>query len=442
MGQKALSFAWPVLAVLLAAGGWWLIRAPEAETPATYRAQMAARGATAPVADIAAAAQGSVYLVTIELPSGRRSPVGTAFVVARRDGTKVLATSALVADLFRRDLQANPDFNGGRMMAAQPKPPDYPALRVTGVEVHPAWDALGEAAPYWSAYGVALLLVDDPARLGPPLALARRTVLETLKAGDPVVLVGYVARDLPLGDLTRPVPSAEAGIVTALTGFDRTRGPDAANLLIQSSLEAADGAAGSPMLNAAGEVVGLFNDGDPSGLLYGQVRPRPADLLVSTGARGDLVAALLDGTAASDLPGIVAAWSTAGLDRRAAAPAPDQLVQLKARAGPDADIVMVAEREGALVAADPLFPGARAAWFDLDLPGPGLYLALARSETGARVGAVLQGPDGAIIEVGTVGALVSSCMVRSEGPASLRLGVVGDGGRVRVQLYRAARPGG
>ena len=435
MGQRALSFAWPVLAVLVAAGGWWLLREPEAAAPVTYRAQMAARGAAAPIADIARAVRDSVYLVTVELPSGQRSPVGTAFVVTRRDGTRVLATSARVADLYRRDLATNPDFNGGRMMAAQPKPPDYPAVRVVAAEVHPAWDALGEAADARSAYDVALLQVDDPAQLGPPLMLARRSALETLKAGDPLVLVGYLARDLALGDLTRPVPGAEGGIVTAMTGFDLMRGPDAVNQLIQSSLEPADGAAGSPLLNAGGEVVGLFREGDPAGLLYGQTAQR-WDAPVSFGARADLLGALLNGTAASDLPGITAGWSEA---------VPDQLAQLKARAGPDAEIVMVADQSGPLAAADPLFPGNPVAWFTVSLPGPGLYLALAQASEGVLVTSVLKDAEGAIIEVGTMGPALSTSMVRSEVATTLQLGVIGPGGAggdtVHVQLYRAARPG-
>ena len=134
-----------------------------------------------------------------------------------------------------------------------------------------------------------------------------------------------------------------------------------------------------------------------------------------------------------------------GLDRRDGAPEPDQLAQLKARAGPDAEIVMVAEQSGPLGAADPLFPGGHVAWFTLTLPGPGLYLAVARAPDGVVIGSVLQDAGGAIIEVGTMDGARSSCMVRSEIPAALRLGAVGFGGEggetVQIPLYRAARRG-
>lgn len=444
-----MTFAWPwrlsvVLALAAFAAVVWSTTAPQPAAPVTYRDQMRARGAAAPAAEIAAAVRDSLYLLTIELPSGRRVPVGTAFVMRRADGSKVLATTARVADLFRRDLQSDPDLNGGRMMAAQPLPPDYQAVRITGAEVHPAWDALGAAAAYWPAFDIALLSVDVAERLGPPLETARRSALAELKAGDALVLAGYLDDALPDSDLTRPAPRTEVGVVTAMTGADRMRGGDSAAQVIQTSLPAADGAAGSPLLSADGAVVGVFVGGDPAGLLHGTA-PGAAriDALVTLAMRADLLRDLLDGTAEADVPAIVAAWAASGLDRMADAPPPDPLDQLRARAGPGASVAPVFAASGFAGVGDPLFPGARVAGFAIDLPGPGLYLAVARSLEGKAVVAVLRDADGRIADVGTAGGPVSTCLVRSAERARVTLMAVmpgGAAGQVQVQITRAAPP--
>ncbi len=267
-------------------------------------------------AAILARARPSVYLVAMRSATGKITGLGTGSVVSLPDGTKALATNAHISEPVKEYLAAT--GSGIEVLAIQPLAPDYPKLRVVAARSHPAYlpfqawaerlDALRRESRVRDVkimpvgYDVGLLYVAEPERLGDALPIASRETLETLDSGAPLAMTGYPMQELRGTDPERPEPNAHVGIVTAVTTFYLFHGAAADNLLIQHSLPTAGGASGSPMFNAAGEVVAYHNATNaPRGF--------PTASMINYGQRADLLLDLMSGAADADLPAYRREWA-------------------------------------------------------------------------------------------------------------------------------------
>ncbi len=254
----------------------------------------------------------SVFFIAVEAPGREFRGGGTASVVQLPDGTKALATNAHVAALFD-EVKSDPNLAGFTVTAIQPRPP-YARLTITGVRSHPGYNAWTSFADEFfqriqqgqlrevklvTSYDVALMFVDKPEELGPPLTIASQETLEAMGAGDPLFYVGYPLENISGFNPQKPEPTAQTGRITANTTFFLSRGEPALNQLVQHSLPTAGGSSGSPVFNAKGEVVAFHNagnyaafikDGDGNDVRIGSAA------LVNYAQRADLMRELLDGT--------------------------------------------------------------------------------------------------------------------------------------------------
>jgi len=110
------------------------------------------------------------------------------------------------------------------------------------------------------------------------------------------------------------VPHSQIGRVTALTTFfntsedESTTGPGQRNILLQHSIPATGGASGSPILNGAGEVVGILSAVNFA-IVDGQ--RIPTGVGVNYAQRATLLEELLEGRAAARLADRLTMWSRA-----------------------------------------------------------------------------------------------------------------------------------
>lgn len=225
--------------------------------------------------EIIEATNRSVYLIT-----DNGDPVAAAFVIDREKG--ILATAAHTAEALRlgqpeatieiinqfsidpiavksRKLHAGYGAFVSVVEAYQPirKSSTLKKPRIVSIEDLP--------------FDVALITVDpiDPAtgqnRLGPDLVLASDETLLALKPGDPIAVIGFpddrVLRDLTGADAAS---RAERGVVAAMIAPLDTaataRDPVINNLIIHR-MATAGGNSGGPIINGAGEVVGVHSHG-------------------------------------------------------------------------------------------------------------------------------------------------------------------------------------
>lgn len=422
-----------------------------------FRAQMAATAEEAFPKDMLKRVRDSLYLVSVELPTGARAPVGTAFVVRLGDGSLALATSAQVADVFRRELTHDAAFSGGRMTATRPTAPHYESRRIVSVIVHPGWDAFeafsarlagrmrAEGLTFTAprAYGVALLIPETPPA-GAPLELAPTAEIDALRPRAPLALAGFVSPDVIYADLTRPEPGLRLGALTA--HVDALQNLAAAGgRAIQHSIASAGASSGAPLLDAAGRVVGVQAAAEPmrfSPERGGFVATPDAARLLGGAARADLLGALAAGEADERLAAEQETW----LDAETAfvQPAEDVLADsvylLKREAGPGDETRLVFEASA--MSAPDSQTGQPTAWFEVETPEAGLYMALAFSPDRRAVLALVADVDGGFIGVGTGGAFHSAALFDPGERGRVRLGAAFDpaneeGGRLTVRLYRA-----
>jgi len=442
------------LALALAAGGWfWLSQTDagareaaakaEAAKSAAAQAGTAAAGAiealkkveatlpdlTAQIenagqgsdsyADLIAARKPSVYLVSIDAPGRDFRGGGTAFVVALPDGSKALATTAQVAAAYEK--AANDPTMAGFTVTVVEGAGQHRRLAVTGVRIHPgyaAWESLrgdfraqvesGAArdVSFVAAYDVALLFVDKPEELGPPLRLAAQATLETLDSGDPLFFIGFPFKNIVGFNPLKPEGTSQTGRVTANVSFFLSRAEPKDNQLIQHSLPTAEGAAGSPVFNEAGDVVAIHNAGNYAATIKdtnGNTVDIGSAAMVNYAQRADILAELIAGGAEAAMPARRAGWNAAlaGL-KKPLTDIFDATAFSWGRDNGDTGIMdagrRVADLDGMMDTPQAGAGGRRTHAFAQTLPA-GSYLILGGSEDGRTI--QLVGVDGA-------GALLAS----------------------------------
>ncbi len=353
----------------------------------------AAAGATpANLAAIIEKNKESVYMVSIQLPSGSRMGGGTASVVQLPDGTKALATNSHVADIVK-EIEGDPRLAGAKLVVTQPKGPDYSTLVVTRVQKHPGYDAFNawQEKYFYKAqtlsaarmefvpgFDVALLYVDQPEKLGTPLTYASREEMASLKAGEQLVLIGYPMEQLKGTDAARPEPTSQTGIVTSVTTFFLSRENAKHDLLVQHSVPATGGASGSPMFNTKGEVVAFLNAGNI--IIYqtpdGGTMRQPSGALVNYAQRADMLLDLAEGKADALMPDYLASFDKAENDLTKT---PEvfiaDLVQLFGQEmGDQKNVTKVAEVEGVMDTPIPWLENRLGAGAEIEITEPGLYV--------------------------------------------------------------------
>lgn len=185
---------------------------------------------------------------------------------------------------------------------------------IESVKIHPGYDqsadtfakfnpqrrttevSIEEIAMPGNYCDVAIMKVKDATGLGPALPLAEATVLENLKGGDDVGLIGFPLENIDLGGVneTQPTPKVQIGHVVALTDyFDVAETDFDQRLLLEHSIPSTGGCSGSPIFNSDGRVVALLNAGNAF-FKIGSYYRLPSAALINYGQRSDLVRELLE----------------------------------------------------------------------------------------------------------------------------------------------------
>lgn len=258
---------------------------------AQARADAALAAVVAP--ETLAAAPRSVYLVVVD---GQAK--GTAFVLDRDRG--ILVTAAHVADpllaedgtgkaaILNRFAKAPIPIESRRLHAG------YGAFRTLVEDYQPIRANSSIYAPLAAplrdlAFDAALITVDpiDPEtgenRLGPNLQIAGEQTLLNLAPGAPIAVIGYPYDTLDDGFAPdAAIARVERGVIAAMTppldNAAEAYDPVVANLIIHR-LSTAGGNSGSPIVNAAGEVIGIHTHGVVSSSSNGDGAAQRAEVI-------------------------------------------------------------------------------------------------------------------------------------------------------------------
>ncbi|MFT3810633.1 MAG: FHA domain-containing protein [Micropepsaceae bacterium] len=434
--------------------------------------QLASMGAQTDFTPIIEKVKGSVYQVAIELPSGTLEAMGTAWVTTKPDGTKVLATNAHVADIYN-DAQT-PAWGNGRLIAIEPKAPGYRHFVITGIVKHPAYDAWAEwansvyakmdagtmrkvALPI--AYDVAYMTVETSADLGEPLKLAPEADMEAMKAGQPLLQIGYPSERVLGTDVARPEPNTNSGVIAAMTSFFLSSGEAVDRQFIQHTAAGAGGSSGSAMFNAKGEVVGLHNSGN---YIFIQTGPGDNDYErvpsagnINYAQRADMLRELMEGKAEERLEKVYKpAWKAAEVlfSKSTDAIVKDQVTWLAADVGGMDKVSVWKEMELEMTSPEALVDGMRGAMAEFDPPVGKVYLFLAQSLDERNIGlAIYVKEDDSFFGVGARGSFFSAYRIWYDGALPIKVVVFDDyggqtsedtrpPGKVKLTVYEGPMP--
>lgn len=258
----------------------------------------------------------SVYLVMVQDSTGRVTPQATAWVVA--DG--VFATNAHVAAIAD-------ELTEGQTMVVRSTIEPYDTIRIERAVKHPDWERFSaewlEQSPVrvgaeafasfvdlsYLGYDVGLLYAEPGSVLQPPLTIADAETLHTLRPGSAIGFVGFPMEQIMGGGVspTAPVPQVQIGSINAVTDNFLMPGTDATRQLVQHNMVSAGGASGSPIVNAAGEVVAVLSAGNYIFLDDGTRVPNASS--IEYAQRADLVLELLDDQVAALQPARDEFWA-------------------------------------------------------------------------------------------------------------------------------------
>lgn len=261
-----------VVAALVAGVAWWLLDRGNSE---------------AGLARVAREQAGAVALVTV-IPSDANQPI--AMATAWAAAPRVYVTNAHVVSGVDTILR------GGGSAFLVVNRDGQKRLRIVGTRLHPRYEKEGvsfdgkpSAVP---GYDVGMLLTEADAPA--VLRIAKVRELAKVDSGYRIGYLGFPMEGMAGGgvDVRNPVATMQSGIVTAATDFWLGQAEYDQRLLIQHNLGAAGGASGSPMFNAAGEVVAILSAGNISGVLRtssGDIARVPSGVLVNFAQRVDVL---------------------------------------------------------------------------------------------------------------------------------------------------------
>jgi len=485
--------------IAAAAGGYFLLRGTEEKVAATDAAvkqtseqvaqtqqdvarlkeqipgikeQIASMGAPQDFTAIIEKVKGSVYQVAIELPSGTLEAMGTAWVTQMPDGSKVMATNAHVADLYEE--AKTPKWGSGRLVVIEPKGPEFRHFVVTGIKKHPGYDAWSEWANAMYAkmdagtirsvalpiaYDVAIMTVENPQDLGEPLKIAPEADMESMKAGQPLLQIGYPSERVLGTDVSRPEPNTNSGVIAAMTSFFLSSDEAADRQFIQHTAAGAGGSSGSAMFNAKGEVVGLHNSGN---YIFIQTGPGENDYErvpsagnINYAQRADMLVELMQGRAEERLEKVYKPQWAAAEARFSKAPdaiVKDLVTWLAADVGGMDKVSVWKEQEVEMTATEALVEGKRATVFEFDPPVGKIYLFLAQAMDGRNIGmSIFAKEDNSLFGVGARGSFFSAYTIWYDGPLPIKVVVFDDyggdvasdtrpPGKVKLTVYEGPMP--
>lgn len=406
----------------------------------------------------------SVYLVdfarTTESVPTPVGPVGTAWVVERPSGERVLATNAHVAEAYymlEKGLQDGSIQPGTIEFVVRSPEAPHDEIVIEKIEIHPGWELFQQKAQQMmqaqqqgfmeqfdmlpAAYDVALLIPKAGSELPTPLTLADEDVLTGIKPGMPVGLVGYPSENLITSNRQAPNPTRHTGNVTSQTDFFLS--PDSKDgQLIQHSIPNAGGASGSPIVNADGVVVAINNAMNFAMTPTGRT---PNAAMINFAQRVDLVAELLDGSAYDQIDTYQKEWDEV---RERMAKGNEtliaEIVESFKSYGNAQSLTLITENEGA--ANVTLENGAHAVEFSTTLEAGATYLIASAASEGGRLRTLVYDPQtNEVLGDDRRGIRISALMVRSATARPVNIVVIDTRGEAAGEdeiLTRVYRAGG
>ncbi len=155
---------------------------------------------------------------------------------------------------------------------------------------------------YLPGYDVALLRFIVPegmkGEIPDPLPIATGRELDRLAPGDSLVMIGYPNENLSQGSfqIESPVPTPLTGKFAGYRTFFLTRGRNDPGPLVLHDIPSTGGHSGSPLINAAGKVVGVHFAGNMRTVRSEGSEIRIPVLDLNFAQRADLIAEIIDNT--------------------------------------------------------------------------------------------------------------------------------------------------